>query len=113
MSGLDPWILSLATLIEFGGGLVVVVGCARGLWCLAVGRGSRYSIVSARLLVAASILSSLGFKTAATLLKTIELRSWHAILMFLAVFVLRTFIKQALVWEEAQLRRSNPMSYRG
>ena len=49
-------------------------------------------------------MAALGFKTAATLLKTIELRSWEAILMFVAVFALRTFVKQALVREEAGLR---------
>lgn len=103
MSSLDIWILSLATLIEFGGGLLIVMGCTRGLWCLAVGRGSRHSIVGARLLVADGIVAGLGFKTAATLLKTIELRSWDAILMFLAVFALRSFIKQVLVWETARL----------
>lgn len=96
MSSLDPWILSLATLIEFGGGILVVAGCTRGLWCLALGRGSRHSIVGARLIVADGIVAGLGFKTAATLLKTIELRSWDAILMFVAVFALRSFIKQAL-----------------
>lgn len=106
MIGLDSWILSLAILIEFGGGLLVVAGCTRGLWRLAIGLGSRHSIAEARLLVADGIVAGLGFKTAATLLKTIELRSWDAILMFLAVFTLRSVIKQALVWEEAQLRRS-------
>ncbi|MCJ2015147.1 DUF1622 domain-containing protein [Methylobacterium sp. J-076] len=112
MSSLDPWILSLATLIEFGGGLLVVAGCTRGLWHLALGRGTRHSIVSARLFVADGIVAGLGFKTAATLLKTIELRSWDAILMFLAVFALRAFIKQALAWEAAQLRPNHSIKYR-
>ena len=103
MPQLDGWIRTLATLIEFGGGLLVVFGCARGLLRLAAGFGSRRSIVSARLAVADGIVAALGFKTAATLLKTIELRSWEAILMFVAVFALRTFVKQALVRETAVL----------
>lgn len=101
---LDHWINTLATLIEFGGGLLVVFGCARGLLHLAVGLGARDSIVAARLIVADGLVTALGFKTAATLLKTIELRSWATILMFVAVFALRAFVKQALVREEAAVR---------
>ncbi|XYD09108.1 DUF1622 domain-containing protein [Methylobacterium sp. NMS12] len=104
MLQLDSWIRTLATLIEFGGGLFVVFGCGRGLMRLGIGLGSRDSIVAARLSVVDGIVAALGFKMAATLLKTIELRSWDAILMFVAVLALRTFIKQALVREEAGLR---------
>jgi uncharacterized membrane protein len=107
--GLGSWVPSLAILIEFGGGLLIVVACTRGLWRLATGRGSRHSIVEARLFVADGIVAGLGFKTAATLLKTIELRSWDAILMFVAVFALRSFIKYALIREEARLRRCDPI----
>ena len=105
---LDHWINILATMIEFGGSLLVVFGCARGLLHLAAGLGTRDSIVAARLVVADGIVAALGFKTAATLLKTIELRSWEAILMFVAVFALRTFVKQALVREEADLQARRP-----
>lgn len=103
MPPLDHGIRILATLIEFGGGLLVVFGCARGLVTLVSGFGSRDGIVKARLLVADGIVAGLGFKTAATLLKTIELRSWDAILMFVAVFALRTVVKQALMREQAGL----------
>ena len=106
---LDHWISILATLIEFGGGLLVIFGCARGLLRLATGFGSHDSIVAARLVVADGIVAALGFKTAATLLKTIELRSWEAILMFVAVFALRTFVKQALLREEADLMAKRPV----
>lgn len=104
---LDHWIGLLAMLIEFGGGLLVVFGCGRGLLRLVAGFGSRDSIVAARLIVADGIVAALGFKTAAALLKTIELRSWDAILMFAAILALRTFIKQVLVREEARLRDSS------
>ena len=100
---LDHAIRILATLIEFGGGLLVVFGCVRGLSRLASGLGSRDSIVAARLVVADGIVAALGLKTAASLLKTIELRSWDAILMFVAVFALRTVVKQALMREQAGL----------
>lgn len=104
MPALDRAIQGLAVLVEFGGGLLVVVGCLRGLMRLVVGLGRRTAIVEARLAVADGIVAALGFKTAATLLKTIELRSWNAILMFCAVLALRTLIKQALQREELQLR---------
>lgn len=101
---LDHPVLSLARLIEFGGSLLVVTGCVHGFVVLIMGRGSPESIVRARLLVASSIIAALGFKTAATLLKTIELRTWNAILMFAAIFALRTLIKRVLAWEEERLR---------
>ncbi|TNC06519.1 DUF1622 domain-containing protein [Methylobacterium terricola] len=107
MPALDHWIRGLALLIEFGGGLLVVLGCVQGLYRLVSGLGSRRSIVEARLSVADGIVAGLGFKTAATLLKTIELRSWDAILMFVAVFALRTIIKWAVVHEEGRLRARN------
>lgn len=94
----------LAVLIEFGGGLFVVVACARALLVLVTDRGSHAGIVRARLLVADGVIAALGFKTAATLLKTIELQSWDAILSFTAIFALRTLVKQVLVWEEQRLR---------
>lgn len=103
-SALDHTVLDLALLIEFGGSLLVVAGCAHGLFVLIRNRGSRESIVRARLLVADSIIAALGFKTAATLLKTIELRTWDAILMFAVIFALRTLIKRVLAWEEERLR---------
>ncbi|RYE94067.1 MAG: DUF1622 domain-containing protein [Oxalobacteraceae bacterium] len=96
---------ALAVLIEFGGGLLVVFGCVRGALELTRARGSHHGIVAARLAVADGIVAALGFKTAATLLKTIELRSWNAILIFVAVFAIRTFVKQALAYEETSLKR--------
>ena len=62
------------------------------------------AILRGRLAVADGVLSALGFETAATLLKTVELRSWTAIGLFAAVLTLRTFVKLALVWEEERLR---------
>ena len=104
MPALDHAIRMFAVLIEFGGGLLVVMGCLRGLVRLVAGLGRRTAIVAARLAVADGIVAALGFKTAATLLKTIELRSWDAILMFCAVLALRTLVKRALQGEERRLR---------
>lgn len=101
---IDDLIRIAAVLIEFGGSVVVVVGCLRGLLVLARGRGRHAGIVQARLLVADGVIAALGYKTAATLLKTIELQSWSAILMFASILALRTFIKRVLAWEESRLR---------
>lgn len=110
MSAFDRPILILALLIEFGGSLLVVTGCARGNFTLIRSRGSRDAIVRARFLVADSIIAALGFKTAAALLKTIELRIWDAILMFVAVFTLRTLIKRVLTLEEERLRTGSAIN---
>ena len=55
------------------------------------------------MIVITGSLSALGYKSAATLLKAIELGSWHGIGMFAAIFTLRTAIKRTLVWEKSRL----------
>lgn len=84
---------TLAVLIEFGGAVVVIVHVMMALGLLALRRGS---IERARLVVVEGALSGLGFKVAATLIKTIELRSAEQIAMFAAILALRTFVKAAL-----------------
>ena len=103
---LDGVIDGAAVLIEFGGSLVIAIACLRGLVILATGRGTHAAIVRGRLVVADGVISALGYKTAATLLKTIELQTWTAIGMFAAILTLRTLVKRVLAWEEARLRRS-------
>ncbi len=103
---LDELIGGAAVLIEFGGSVIIAVACLRGLAAMAIGRGTPSAIVGGRLLVADGVIAALGYKTAATLLKTIELQSWSAIGMFAAILTLRTLVKRVLVWEEARLRRS-------
>ena len=102
---LDELIGGAAVLIEFGGSVIIAVACLRGLAAMAIGRGTHSAIVGGRLLVADGVIAALGYKTAATLLKTIELQSWSAIGMFAAILTLRTLVKRVLVWEEARLRR--------
>ncbi len=100
----DELIGATALLIEFGGSVVIAVACVRGLAVLALGRGTHTAIVRGRLVVADGVISALGYKTAATLLKTIELQTWTAIGIFAAILILRTLVKRVLVWEEARLR---------
>ena len=89
----------LAALVEFGGAVIIAVAVARALASLATGAG----IDRARTIVIAGSLSALGYKSAATLLRAIELNSWRGIGTFAAIFTLRTVIKQLLVWERAHL----------
>lgn len=83
---------ALATWIEFGGALVIafhVARAARLAW-------QQRSPVQARHVVAAGLVAGLDFKLAATLLKTLELRSWDQIAMMAAIFALRVLVKQTL-----------------
>ena len=89
-------------LIEFGGAIIVAVAIGRALHALLAHKG----IDAARLAVIAGVTGALGFKTAATLLKALQLGSWSAIGSFAAIFTLRTVIKQLFVWERARLRAS-------
>ncbi len=92
-------IAGAAALIEFGGAMIVAWAVARALFVLATRRG----IHQARLVVIAGSLSALGYKSAATLLKAIELGTWHGIGAFAAIFTLRTLLKQFLTWERRRL----------
>ena len=82
---LDVVIRGAAVLIEFGGSVVIAVAVVRGLAGITAGLGSRHAVVRGRLLVADGVVAALGYKTATTLLKTIELQSWTAIGMFAAI----------------------------
>lgn len=97
-----PIIPYLAALIEFGGAVIIAVAVARAMAALVTGVG----IDRARVIMIAGSLSALGYKSAATLLKAIELNSWRGIGTFAAIFTLRTVIKQLLVWERAHLARN-------
>ena len=92
----------MATLIEFGGALIIAVASVRALIALFVGQG----IAMARFLMISGSLNALGFKTAATLLKVIQLGTWQGIGIFAAVLTLRTLIKHLSIWELAQLPRA-------
>lgn len=88
-----------ASLIEFIGALLIVGYIVAALVVL-VRSGD---ITRARLLVIDGAISGLSFKLAGTLLKTIELQTWQQILMFLAIFALRTILKRVFTWERTRL----------
>jgi uncharacterized membrane protein len=88
-----------ASLIEFAGALLIVGYILVALVTL-IRSGD---IVKARLLVADGAVTGLSFKLAGTLLKTIELQTWQQILMFVAIFALRTILKRVFTWERTRL----------
>lgn len=96
MLGPSTWI----DLIEFAGALLIVGYCIAGL--IEVVRSRDPAIV--RLLVIEGSLWGLSLKTAASLLKMIEIQSWEQIGAFTAILAVRTLLKRVMTWEEAQLQ---------
>ena len=91
-----------AVLIEFGGGLFVVMGCLKGLAALTLAGAGKAAIICCRLYVGDGVIAALGYKTAVTLLKPSNCRlGRHPHVR--RDFALRTFVKQFLVWEERRL----------
>jgi len=76
-------------LIEFAGALPIVGYCIAGLVELARSRDP----AAARLLVIEGSLWGLSLKTAASLLKTIELHSWGQVAAFTAILALRILVQ--------------------
>ena len=87
--------------IEFIGALIIVGYVVAALVSLFRTR----NIVQARLLIAEGAIMGLSFKLAGTLLKTIELHTWEQILLFVAIFALRTVLKRLFTWEQSRLRQ--------
>ena len=91
-------------------GAVVIAGFTAAALCsLSLGRG----VMRARLLVAEGVIGGLGVMTAATLLRTIGLRTWHQILMFTLILSLRILLKKLFVWEKQRLFAGVPHLERG
>jgi len=68
---------------------------------VAIGRTG--SIPRARLTAADGVIAGLGLITAATLLRTIELRTWNQIALFTVVLTLRTLLKRLFAWERNRI----------
>lgn len=66
----------------------------------------RRDLERCRVLLADGVVASLGFKTAASLLKTLELNGWHQIGTFVAVLALRTVLKRVFIAEKTSLAQT-------
>lgn len=94
-------LLPAVYLIEMLGAGVILAYTLLALRSLIQSRAFR--VEHAQHLMSEGILNALGFKLAATLLKTILLTSWNALMMFTAIFLIRTVLKFFFRWQEAQL----------
>lgn len=95
-------VAGIALAIEAAGSALLLGYVGAALLALARQRG----LERCRLLLADGAVFSLGFKTAASLLKTLELNTWRQIGAFVAVLTLRTVLKRAFAAEKASLARS-------
>lgn len=86
-------------LIEMAGSLLIVGYCIAAAVALLRTRVPE----PARLLVIQGSLWGLSLKTAASLLKTVELQTWAQIGAFFAIFALRTLIKRLFTWEAGRI----------
>lgn len=87
-------------LIELAGALLIVGYCVAALVSLL-----RTGVPeTARLLIIQGSLWGLSLKTAASLLKTIELQTWAQIGAFASILALRTLIKRVMTWEAQRIK---------
>jgi len=85
--------------LQLASAVVITSFVAVALVSLSLGHG----VIRARLLVAEGVIGGLGVMTAATLLRTIGLRTWRQILMFTLILFLRILLKKLFVWEKQRL----------
>ena len=85
--------------LQFASAVVITGFVAVALVSLSLG----HTVTRARLLVAEGVIGGLGVMTAATLLRTIGLRTWHQILMFTLILFLRILLKKLFVWKKQRL----------
>lgn len=73
----------------------------------------RRDVIDARLTIASGVTTALSFQVCATLLTTVELRSWDEIGKFSAIFALRTIVGRLFTLERERLRRGRARLDRG
>ena len=92
---------ALIGVIEFAGALLIAGYCVAALI-----RGIQTrDPATMRLLVIEGALWGLSLKTAASLVKTIDIQSWNQIAAFAAILALRTILKRVMTWEESRISR--------
>ena len=99
---MSVWTAPTALLIEALGSLMLVAYILAAGWTLLHG-WNEFNAVRARLIIADGAITALNFKVAATLLKTLDLQTWHQIALFVALFALRTLLGRFFSWERRQL----------
>ena len=85
--------------LQLASAAVITGFVAVALVSLSLGGG----VLRARRLVAEGVIGGLGVMTAASLLRTIGLRTWHQSLMFTLILFLRLLLKKLFAWEKQLL----------
>lgn len=98
---------SALLIVAYVGAALVALGRSGALLPTAAGSARSHGISQARLLVAEGAVLGLSLKVAAALLKTLEIHSWDQILMFAAIFALRTVLKQLFMWEKRHVQHDD------
>ena len=93
----------IALVIEAAGSLLLLIYVLVALTALL----RQHGLDRSRILLADGAVLALGFKTSASLLKTIELGTWRQIGAFAAIFALRTVLKHAFAADKAALLRGS------
>lgn len=114
----QAWFHSGVLLIDLASALLIVAYVVAALVSLVrsgallrtAGSARNNGISQARLLVAEGAVLGLSLKLAAALLKTLEIHTWDQILMFAAIFALRTVLKQLFMWEKQQVQQDGSTS---
>ncbi|QLE46856.1 DUF1622 domain-containing protein [Nostoc sp. C057] len=88
-----------AVIIQFLGSLAIAAYVFAAILSLIF----RCNVYQARIIVAEGVVTSLNFMVAATLLKTINLRTWRQIIVFSLILLIRIFLKKLFVWEKMQI----------
>lgn len=96
----------LALWVEMAGSFALAVFAAIAAFALLRGQTPE----AARLLLAEGVILALNLKTAATLLKTLDLPTWDSIAAFAAILALRTLLKRVFVAEQKRLSVLHPTS---
>lgn len=91
-----PLLPLLATLVDFGGTLVVLVAVLSCLRDYLRGPATPRAVDDARLRLASGLVLALSFKTGAGLIRTITVGSWRQFLGLLFIVALRFFLGRVL-----------------
>lgn len=101
-----PWLSLLATLVDFGGTLVVLVTALGCLWAYLRAEGASAVLDPLRLRLAEGLVLALSFKTGAGVIRTITVGSFHQFAALLFIVALRFFLGRVLKAQSA--RRTSP-----
>lgn len=97
-----PWLSLLATLVDFGGTLVVLATALSCLRAFLRAWGSPSVLDPLRLRLADGLVLALSFKTGAGLIRTITVGSLHQFAGLLLIVALRFFLGRVLKAEAAR-----------